>query len=181
MAPSFVKRVSEHKRLQIHPVGILIIVLSAAVWLIALGGVSSSQQNCAEAVTCDPSEGRDLCSIECAKQYQWEWFGLFFEAGMLISIFFTAFSEKAYARGRLVLILYLLLATVVVMLAAHNFISGMFLGRISFNLSDRAQAAFDAGAAGYTMLACSNFCLLIILGLEPLPPPPPDKIEMEEI
>jgi hypothetical protein len=171
---------SEHKRLQIHPLGILIIVLSAASWLIALGGVSSSQQLCSEAATCDPSEGKDMCSIQCAKQYQWEWFGLFFEAGMLISIFFTAFSEKAYVRGRLILLLYLLLATVVVMLAAHNFISGMFLGRISFNLSDRAQAAFDAGAAGYTLLACSNFCLIIILGVES-PPAVPEKIEMGSI
>ena len=45
------------KKLQIHPAGLLIILLSFGAWVIALGGVGGSQQNCAAGARAAASAG----------------------------------------------------------------------------------------------------------------------------
>ena len=80
-----------------------------------------------------------LSNISCAKKYQWEWWGLWFEICLLISLFVTAFFE-AFHKGRLVFITYFTLATMTLSQGAHNFITSSFVGQSNFNISDRTQA-----------------------------------------
>ena len=99
-------------------------------------------------VCCAGQNGTNIMqvNISCAKTYQWEWWGLWFEICLLIALFVTAFFE-AFHKGRLIFISYFLLATMTLSLGAHNFINSSFVGLPQFNVSDRQQARTPQSSA----------------------------------
>jgi len=127
---------AQKKRLQIHPAGLLITLLSFGAWVVALGGVGGATQNC---VNGGISSGTTGVSVQCAKLYQWEWWGLWFEAGLLVSLFVSSFFE-AFNRGKQVFIAYFIMCTNVLMYSAHNFITNSQLGSTGFKINNKQQA-----------------------------------------
>lgn len=80
-----------------------------------------------------------LANVACGKQYQWQWWGVWFEICLLIALFVTAFFE-AFHKGKLVFISYFLLATMVLMWGAKDFIDHTHIGDVDFSATDSQQA-----------------------------------------
>lgn len=94
---------------------------------------------------------------------------MWFEAALLLALFVTAFLERSFARGRLVFLAFFTIATQCCLLSAHNFITDVAIGPI--NVRDLGQDATNAAAAGFTLLAFTDFVLLIVLGKDFGAPP----------
>jgi hypothetical protein len=94
--------------------------------------------------------------------YRWEWWSLWLEFALLLALFITCFLEAAFKRGQVVFLAYFIIATVCVMLSAHNFITQLQLGPV--NVRDLGQDSVNAAAAGFVLLGLANFVLLIVLG-----------------
>jgi hypothetical protein len=217
----------QKKRLQIHPAGLLIILLGFGAWVVALGGVGSATSNCASGLASNVAPGQSV-AVNCAKVYQWQWWGLWFEGCMLVAMFVAVFFE-AFNKGKQIVISYLIMCTMILMQGSNYFITNSQLGTGNFSIKSKLQVrakgqefggkcnrtlrlpslhhscaasycphcacvltpawcrcflllqvANNAGAAGYTILAVFNFCLLIILGYEPGPVNPP-PVRLDEI
>jgi hypothetical protein len=93
---------------------------------------------------------------------RWEWWSLWLEFALLLALFITCFLEAAFKRGQVVFLAYFIIATVCVMLSAHNFITQLQLGPV--NVRDLGQDSVNAAAAGFVLLGLANFVLLIVLG-----------------
>lgn len=140
-----------------------------------------------------------LCSnhtpLDCTFLYQWDWWTLWFEGCLLISLFVSIFFESArplwrraprlfpasfslslsflpshfllgqFNKGKSAMIIFLTLATNCLMTSCNRFIT--LIPSLGLTTTHEQKIATNAGAAGYTMLALFNFCLLIILGFEP--------------
>lgn len=76
--------------------------------------------------------------MACGKQYQWQWWGVWFEICLLIALFVTAFFE-AFHKGKLVFISYFTLATMVLMWGAKDFIDHTHIGSVDFSATDSQQ------------------------------------------
>jgi hypothetical protein len=133
---------AQKKRLQIHPAGLLITLLSFGAWVVALGGVGGATQNCVNGGISSATSANPQASVQCAKIYQWEWWGLWFEAGLLVSLFVSSFFE-AFNRGKQVFIAYFIMCTNVLMYSAHNFITNSQLGSTGWKISDKQQVRPD--------------------------------------
>jgi hypothetical protein len=133
---------AQKKRLQIHPAGLLITLLSFGAWVVALGGVGGATQNCVNGGISAATSATPGASVQCAKIYQWEWWGLWFEACLLVSLFVASFFE-AFNRGKLIFISYYIMCTCVLMWGAHNFITASQLGSTGWKISDKQQARQD--------------------------------------
>jgi hypothetical protein len=129
---------AQKKRLQIHPAGLLITLLSFGAWVVALGGVGGATQNCVNGGISSASSATPGASVQCAKIYQWEWWGLWFEACLLVALFVSSFFE-AFNRGKNVFISYYIMCTCVLMWGAHNFITSSQLGSTGWKISDKQQ------------------------------------------
>lgn len=101
---------------------------------------------------------------------RWEWWSLFFELCLLLALFVTVFLERAFQRGRAVFLTFFNLASMCVLLSAHDFITDVAIGPI--NVRDLGQDAVNAAAAGFVLLGITNFGLLIVLGRDFGAPPP---------
>ena len=130
---------AQKKRLQIHPAGLLITLLSFGAWVVALGGVGGATQNCVNGGISAATSATPGASVQCAKIYQWEWWGLWFEACLLVSLFVASFFE-AFNRGKQIFISYYIMCTCVLMWGAHNFITSSQLGSTGWKISDKQQA-----------------------------------------
>jgi hypothetical protein len=126
----------QKKRLQIHPAGLLITLLSFGAWVVALGGVGGATQNCVNGGYTSTTSSQ---SVQCAKTYQWEWWGLWFEGCLLVALFVSAFFE-AFNKGKQVFISYFILCTMTLMMGAHNFITTSLVGTANFQVKDKQQA-----------------------------------------
>ena len=129
---------AQKKRLQIHPAGLLITLLSFGAWVVALGGVGGATQNCVNGGISSATSATPGASVQCAKIYQWEWWGLWFEACLLVALFVSSFFE-AFNRGKNVFISYYIMCTCVLMWGAHNFITSSQLGSTGWKISDKQQ------------------------------------------
>ena len=129
---------AQKKRLQIHPAGLLITLLSFGAWVVALGGVGGATQNCVNGGISAATSATPGASVQCAKIYQWEWWGLWFEACLLVALFVSSFFE-AFNRGKQVFISYYIMCTCVLMWGAHNFITNSQLGSTGWKISDKQQ------------------------------------------
>lgn len=136
-------------RLQIHPIGLTVVLFGLLVWFIALGGIGAAAYSCTRSNT----------YAFCAKNYQWEWWSLWFEFALLAALFVTAFMEQAFKRGRLVFLAFFVLATQAIMWSAHEFITTVTLGPI--NIRDISQDAANAASAGCVLLGVANFAIII--------------------
>lgn len=87
---------------------------------------------------------------------------MWFEFALLLALFITCFLERSFKRGQIVFLAFFVLATLCVMLSAHNFITHVALGPI--NIRDLGQDATNAAAAGFVLLGITNFALIIVLG-----------------
>lgn len=125
---------NQKKRLQIHPAGLLIILLSFGAWVVALGGVGGSTQSC---VSLAPTPAG--AAVNCAKLYQWQWWGLWFEGGLLVGLFVAAFFE-AFNKGKSIFISLFTMVTVILMQSSNYFITNSQLGNAGFKVSDKLQA-----------------------------------------
>ena len=126
----------QKKRLQIHPAGLLIILLSFGAWVVALGGVGSATSNCASGYKSnDPTSS---AKVNCAKAYQWQWWGLWFEGCMLVAMFVAVFFES-FNKGKQVVQSYLIMCTVVLMQSSNYFITNSQIGNGSFSIKDKLQ------------------------------------------
>jgi hypothetical protein len=141
----------QKKRLQIHPAGLLITLLSFGAWVVALGGVGGATQNCVNGGYVGTA-ATSSASVQCAKTYQWEWWGLWFEGCLLVALFVSAFFE-AFTKGKQVFVSYFTLATMVLMWGAHNFITTSLVGTANFKAKDSQQAR-----ARTTAFAWRGFC-----------------------
>lgn len=94
---------------------------------------------------------------------------MWLEAALLLALLVTAFLERAFARGRLVFLAFFVVATVCCLLSAHNFITDVAIGPV--NVRDLGQDAVNAAAAGFTLLAFTDFVLIIVLGKDFGAPP----------
>ena len=92
---------------------------------------------------------------------------MWFEFALLAAILIVSCLERAFKRGRLVFLAFLVLATMCVMLSAHNFLILISVSAININLRDVRQDAINAAVAGYVMLSVVNWALIILIGLEP--------------
>jgi hypothetical protein len=133
----------QKKRLQIHPAGLLITLLSFGAWVVALGGVGGATQNCVNGGYVGAAGSP---SVQCAKTYQWEWWGLWFEGCLLVALFVSAFFE-AFNKGKQVFISYFILCTMTLMMGAHNFITTSLVGTVNFQVKDKQQARERAWCA----------------------------------
>lgn len=88
-------------RLQIHPLGLFIVIFGLLAWVIALGGAGAASYNCQKSNS----------YAQCALEYQWEWWSLWFEFALLVSLFVVCFLENAFRRGQMTLLAFFLLAT----------------------------------------------------------------------
>jgi hypothetical protein len=87
---------------------------------------------------------------------------VWFEFALLLALFITCFLERSFKRGQIVFLAFFVLATMCVMLSAHNFITQVALGPI--NVRDIGQDSVNAAAAGFVLLGITNFVLIIVLG-----------------
>ena len=62
----------------------------------------------------------------------------------------------------MVFLAFFVLATLCLMIAAHNFITLVALGPVG--MQDLAQDSVNAAAAGFVLLGIANFVLIIVLG-----------------
>ena len=90
-------------------------------------------------------------SVQCAKTYQWEWWGLWFEGCLLVALFVSSFFE-AFNRGKQVFISYFVMCTVTLMQGAHNFITTSMLGNSGFKATDKQQARRAARRSCFVVL-----------------------------
>ncbi|KIZ07467.1 hypothetical protein MNEG_0477 [Monoraphidium neglectum] len=139
-------------RLQIHPVGLAVVIFGLLSWIVTLAGVGAASYQC------QTTQSYELC----AKDYQWEWWSVWFEFALLLALFITCFLERSFKRGQIVFLAFFVLATMCVMLSAHNFITQVALGPI--NVRDIGQDSVNAAAAGFVLLGITNFVLIIVLG-----------------
>lgn len=76
---------------------------------------------------------------------RWEWWNLWFEAGLLLALFITCFLEQAFKRGRMCFLAFFVLATQGLMWSAHNFLTALELTVSGLNTRDLGQDAINAG------------------------------------
>lgn len=87
---------------------------------------------------------------------------MWFEFALLLALFITCFLERSFKRGQIVFLAFYAIATVCVLLSAHNFITQVALGPL--NVRDLGQDSVNAAAAGFVLLGITNFALIIVLG-----------------
>jgi hypothetical protein len=127
----------QKKRLQIHPAGLLIILLGFGAWVVALGGVGSATSNCASGLASNVAPGQSV-AVNCAKVYQWQWWGLWFEGCMLVAMFVAVFFE-AFNKGKQIVISYLIMCTMILMQGSNYFITNSQLGTGNFSIKSKLQ------------------------------------------
>jgi hypothetical protein len=215
---------NQKKRLQIHPVGLLIILLALASWVVALGGVGAASAACvnsasttilatpcapvvnasmptivgADGVTMvpnyqvdtsgniiqgNPNQPGSACglnvNLQCALNYQMQWWTLFFEGILLISLFVSVFFE-AFEKGKAAFTSFFVMCTTLLMISSNQFIKDAAAGYRGSIAVVGGQGANNAGAAGYVLLCIWNFCLLIILGYVRAGPANPTPQQLRE-
>ena len=98
--------------------------------------------------------------FQCALNYQMQWWTLFFEGILLISLFVSVFFDT-FDKGKPAITSMFIMCTTLLMYSSNQFIQAAasnYTGSIAFS---GGQAANNAGAAGYVLLSIFNFCLLI--------------------
>ncbi|KAF8068254.1 hypothetical protein HT031_001941 [Scenedesmus sp. PABB004] len=177
-------------RLQIHPIGLAVVLFGLLSWTLALGGIGAATYGCQRANTYEfcaktyhrraaraaqsappRAAARDRAAragdaaprrAGAAPRARWEWWNLWFEFALLVALLACSFLEAAFRRDRLVFLAFFVLVTNGLLWSAHNFITELQIGPI--DVKDVAQDAVNAAAAGYVLLGLANFVLIIILG-----------------
>lgn len=211
---------NQKKRLQIHPAGLLIILLALASWVVALGGVGAASNACVNsssttilATPCapvvnasmpfqsdgvtpnyqvdtsgniiqgNPNQPGSACglnvNLQCALNYQMQWWTLFFEGILLISLFVSVFFES-FEKGKAAFTSFFVMCTTLLMISSNQFIKDAAAGYRGSIAVVGGQGANNAGAAGYVLLCIWNFCLLIILGYVRAGPANPTPQQLRE-
>lgn len=139
-------------RLQIHLGGLLPTGFGFIAWIIALGACAAATVECEKAYNDTP---------KCSKAYQLEWFSLWLEFFLLVSVTVCSFLHT-YNQWRMVLLSFFSMNTVLTIYSAHDFINASTNGKIDF--SSRTQEAINAGAAGFVLMSAANFLQMGFLG-----------------
>jgi hypothetical protein len=98
-----------------------------------------------------PTHTLTACTTQSSR---WEWWSVWFELALLLALFITCFLENQFKRGQLVFLAFFTIATVCVLLSAHNFLTQVALGPL--NVRDLGQDAVNAAAAGFVLLGLTN-------------------------
>ncbi|KAG2446745.1 hypothetical protein HYH02_008306 [Chlamydomonas schloesseri] len=144
-------------RLHIHPVGLFLLFFGLLSWVVALGGLGASTNDCMN--NRPPGAKADYC----ANMYQTEWWTIWFEFFLLVIMLLTCFTT-AFERGRYIYLTYLAMVTVQLTYVAQKFITNSFtIGGLTFN--NYKSEAYNAAAAGAVLLCITNYALIIFVGL----------------
>eukprot|EP00199_Chlamydomonas_sp_CCMP681_P006463 CAMPEP_0119109164 /NCGR_PEP_ID=MMETSP1180-20130426/17495_1 /TAXON_ID=3052 ORGANISM="Chlamydomonas cf sp, Strain CCMP681" /NCGR_SAMPLE_ID=MMETSP1180 /ASSEMBLY_ACC=CAM_ASM_000741 /LENGTH=191 /DNA_ID=CAMNT_0007094881 /DNA_START=38 /DNA_END=613 /DNA_ORIENTATION=+ len=143
-------------KLHIHPVGLILLLLALACWVVMLGGLAASISFCK-----NNSNPLDTI-ISCSQTYQQDWWTLFFELFLILVMLATCFLN-IFPKARYVYLAYLSMTTALLTWTTRKFFTESFnQGWLSL---DNTSRAYDAAAVGAMLLCIVNFSLIIFVGL----------------
>lgn len=140
-------------KLHIHPVGLVLILLGLIFWVIAMAGMAASTKFCKD-------NNQDAYS--CAQAYQQDWWAIFFELFLLLTMLFTSFLN-IFPKARYVYLSYLCMVTALLTFTTKKMYTKSFnQGVYTLDLDSKA---YDAAGVGAMLLCMANFGLIVFIGL----------------
>lgn len=148
----------------LHWAGVALLCLGFIAWIIAMGGLAATTADCKS----QSSEDNTVTFTSCAQAYQQDWWGIWFEFFLLVSMLSCAFID-AFDRARLIFLTYLSMVTILLTLTSTKFITEGFKYYTSpdtgaTTLKDVKFDGYGATATGTVLLCIINFALIIFTG-----------------
>ncbi|GFH19104.1 uncharacterized protein HaLaN_16002, partial [Haematococcus lacustris] len=142
-------------KLHIHPVGLILLLLGLASWVVALAGLAASTKFCN-----DNSSDTDLMS--CTQTYQQDWWAVFFELILILVMLFTCFLN-IFPKAQFIYMAYLVMVTGLLTFTTRKMFTNSF--NRGWLAEDLDSKAYDAAAVGCMFCCIVNYGLIIFIGL----------------
>jgi hypothetical protein len=148
---NFAKRQLSEKqlaRLQMHPIGLIILALSFLSLVIALVGASMATNDCASGYTYKSTNGTSVTvtaagsALKCGKLFKWQWWTLVFQFVILVIISFGIFNAK-FNKLKFVIVMYFAMASVMLMQCVRDFITSSQIGSVGFSVTGRQEVSLE--------------------------------------
>ncbi|KAJ9532347.1 hypothetical protein QJQ45_010344 [Haematococcus lacustris] len=146
-------------KLHIHPVGLILLLLGLASWVVALAGLAASTKFCN-----DNSSDTDLMS--CTQTYQQDWWAVFFELILILVMLFTCFLN-IFPKAQFIYMAYLVMVTGLLTFTTRKMFTNSF--NRGWLAEDLDSKAYDAAAVGCMFCCIVNYGLIIFIGGHDIP------------
>lgn len=130
-------------------VGLVLLLLQALAWLLAVGGVGKLHDDCT--------------GDKCAETYRSSWWAIFFQLFVLIATGITVLAG-GLESARIPVIAFLVLSTVELMDQAE-----VALKIKDADIQGMSESAVDSAAGGFVWMSLVNFVMIILIGVSSPP------------